>query len=32
MALGKLVEENTLIKDTDQLCFVSREQKKEVNL
>lgn len=32
MALGKLLEENTLIKDTGQLCSVSREQKREVNL
>lgn len=32
MALGKLLEQNSFIKDVEQLCSVSREQKREVNL
>lgn len=32
IALGKLLEENTFIKAAGQLYYVSREQKKEVDL
>lgn len=32
IALGKLLEENIPIKDPEQLCSVSGEQKREVNL
>lgn len=32
MTHGKLVGENTPIKDAEQLCSVSREQKREVDL